>query len=116
MCLLVGSMFIYGFFAAGDAPICHEMSSNFPATLFSITNGIASLTGMLTPWISGLILETVETESDLFLKWSFVFYLAAGIEAIGALVFALLASAEIQKWDMPRLKSAVKNELEVEGL
>lgn len=80
------------------------MTSNFPATIYAMGNMFGCSTGFIAPYVIGVILEsgghsTVSGENDLIFLWSKVFYLAAAIATVGAVIFVLFGSANRQSWD-----------------
>ncbi|XP_034938463.1 putative inorganic phosphate cotransporter isoform X2 [Chelonus insularis] len=78
-----------------------DLSPNFAGLLMSITNCLASIISILAPLIVGHI---VTEESDEF-QWRIVFYMSTAIYFLGNLVFIILGSGEVQKWDDPFLNT-----------
>lgn len=101
--LLIGNFFL-GLNAGGDVPVPGEITSNFPATIYAMGNMFGCSTGFIAPYVIGVILESgghssSATENDLIFLWSKVFYLAAGIAVVGAIIFVTFGSANRQSWD-----------------
>lgn len=96
--LLGTSKFFLGMLSGGDVPIVAEMTKNFPATLFALTNMVSFVAGIITPWLSGAILESAPPFQRRH-YWDIIFYMTAGVEIFGLIVFLLLASSERQDWD-----------------
>lgn len=97
--LLCGNFFI-GLNAGGDVPVPGELTSNFPATIYAMGNMFGCSSGFIAPYVIGVILESGNgSNNDLVFLWSKVFYLAAGIALIGAVIFVIFGSAERQAWD-----------------
>ncbi|GFW06659.1 retrovirus-related Pol polyprotein from transposon 297 [Trichonephila clavipes] len=63
--------------------------------LFGLTNGIASLTGIIAPNMVGAFTSSGGTRAN----WNKVFYVTAGIYFITSTIFNLLVSAELQDWN-----------------
>ena len=99
MLLLCGNFFL-GLNAGGDVPVAGEITLNFPATIYAMGNMFGCSTGFIAPYVIGVILESDDTRQvNLICLWSKVYYLAAGIALIGALIFVIFGSASRQPWD-----------------
>ena len=88
----------FGLMSGGESPLIAEMTTRFSSTLYALTNVASFLTGLLSPWVCGLILESpfIPGKSN---QWSVIFYLAGVVNSIGGIAFCLLADANIQPWD-----------------
>lgn len=88
----------FGLMSGGESPLIAEMTTRFSSTLYALTNVASFLTGLLSPWVCGLILESpfIPSKSN---QWSVIFYLAGVVNSIGGIAFCLLADANIQPWD-----------------
>ena len=95
--LLIAAHAFIGFGGGADAPLPRELSNNYATTIFALGNTGASLMGVLTPEIVGLVLEA---GSDLDFQWQVNFYITAGVTAVSALLFCGLTSAERETWDI----------------
>lgn len=93
--LLVVSMAFTGLVTAG-IPINHlDISPNFAGSLMGITNTFATASGILAPYVIGLLTNNNQTIN----QWQIVFYLSAGLNLIGSIVFTIFGSGNIQKWN-----------------
>ncbi|UYV62381.1 SLC17A5 [Cordylochernes scorpioides] len=93
--LLVLSMGLYGCIGGGDVPDFVDIAPEFAGTIFGFANGLAGTTGFLSPLMAGIFLDS---DHGGLLQWSKVFYVTCAIYAMGALVFLLFGSGEIQPW------------------
>ena len=95
--LLVGNVFLS---LDSDGTIEGEVSKDFATTVFALVNMCNTSAGFIVPYVIGLILQSSprSTHSDLEV-WSIVFYQAAGMAVLGAIIFLLFGSAERQPWD-----------------
>lgn len=92
--LFVFSMAFYGFSSGGDGPVALDMAPEFAGTVMGIVNAVTNVAGLFAPIAGGLLTEHNET----LVQWGKVFYLAAGMYILGALIFLLFGSAEVQPW------------------
>ncbi|KAI1288230.1 Sialin [Halotydeus destructor] len=99
MMLFITSNFLMGCGSGGDGPVPSELTTNFPATIFSIANMVACSSGFVAPYVIGVILES--KAGDLQYLWSIIFYLASAIAGTGIMAFLFFGSADIQPWDAP---------------
>ena len=72
------------------------MTPNYSATVFAIANTVACLGGVLIPLVTGVIVDQGDLPRQ---QWSYVFYLSAGLNLVGGLLYMFFGSAERQKWD-----------------
>ncbi|XP_071576583.1 putative inorganic phosphate cotransporter isoform X2 [Temnothorax nylanderi] len=72
-----------------------DLSPNFAGPLMGFTNTVASVCGILAPLIAGVIVQ----DATNILQWRSVFFLSAGIYTVGNLVFILLGTSKVQKWN-----------------
>ncbi|XP_054290224.1 putative inorganic phosphate cotransporter isoform X2 [Macrosteles quadrilineatus] len=79
-----------------------DLSPNFAGLLMGITNGLANVTSILGPMITGFIVSD-ETSKE---QWLIAFYLAALVFFIGNLVFIIFGSTEVQPWNEPKQDQA----------
>ena len=73
-----------------------DLSPNYSGTLMAITNGLGSLTGILTPLVVGEI-TTNKKETE----WQLVFWIVFVVSVLGNVIFVLWASGEPQPWNDP---------------
>lgn len=111
--LLVVGMFLYGFVTGGDVIIPAEVSTHFPATIYSSINMFANLAGVISPMIVGMILEGAaqneDGTNDLKSRWDWVFFMAAAIVSIGTTIFVCFGSSERQDFDRIEFMNAKKD-------
>lgn len=96
---LVFAKIFFGLMSGGESPLVAEMTTHFSSTLYALTNVASFLTGLLSPWVCGLILDStiIYGKSN---QWSVIFYVAGVVNLIGGIAFCVLADAEIQPWDI----------------
>lgn len=83
-----------------------DMSPNYAGTLMAITNGIGSITGVVSPYLVGVM-----TPNATMMEWRTVFWVAFGVLCVTALVYVLWASGEVQAFnDPPRRVDPEKEE------
>lgn len=70
-----------------------DIAPQFAGTLFGLTNCVAAITGFVAPYIASA-LTTKQTQKE----WQIVFFIAAGMYAVGALFYIIFGSGELQKW------------------
>lgn len=73
-----------------------DLSPNYSGTLMAIVNGIGAFTGIITPYIVG-VLAPHQTSDE----WRVVFWIVLGVFLVTNLVFVLWASGEVQPWNDP---------------
>ncbi|KAL7075087.1 hypothetical protein ACQ4LE_006101 [Meloidogyne hapla] len=83
------SGFQYSGFVVNYMDICPELAG----FVLGIGNTLSCLAGLLSPIIMGWLTPNGSKE-----EWLIVFYVTAFILIVGALIFSLFASAEIQEW------------------
>jgi ACS family sodium-dependent inorganic phosphate cotransporter len=64
-----------------------DIGPRYAGVLMGITNTVGTIPGILAPAITGFIIQFTGS-------WDLVFYLAAGVSAIGVLVWLLFATGE----------------------
>ncbi|XP_035828102.1 sialin [Aplysia californica] len=82
-------------FNGGGFSVNHlDLSPRFAGILLGLTNTVATIPGFVSPALVGYLTDGNETRA----QWQIVFYVAASIYALGALIFALLARGVEQPW------------------
>ncbi|XP_076437036.1 sialin-like [Babylonia areolata] len=81
-----------------------DLAPDYAGTLFGITNTLATLPGFVAPVIVGAM-----TPNGTVDEWRRTFFVAAGINGTGALIYLLLARASIQPWSAAKEGVVVKN-------
>eukprot|EP01119_Soliformovum_irregulare_P021509 TRINITY_DN7174_c0_g2_i2.p1 TRINITY_DN7174_c0_g2~~TRINITY_DN7174_c0_g2_i2.p1 ORF type:complete len:390 (-),score=81.92 TRINITY_DN7174_c0_g2_i2:104-1273(-) len=89
MTMAVGTI---GFSGAGYGVNHLDIGPRYAGILMGITNTAATIPGIVTPSLAGIILKD---QSDIQ-EWREVFYLSAGIMVLGAIVWAIFASGKKQ--------------------
>lgn len=97
--LLIAAMGFNGFNLAGFTVTHVDMAPNFAGTLMGLTNCVSNFAGILAPYTVGIILSTSKTDEQILDAWHTVFYLSSGCYVLATIVFALLASNQLQKWN-----------------
>ncbi|XP_066917804.1 sialin-like [Clytia hemisphaerica] len=83
-----------GGFAWTGFPINHlDIAPRYASILFGISNCFATLPGIISPLVVGLITPH-ETQEE----WRVVFFIAASIYLFGLLFYCIFASGEKQEW------------------
>ncbi|CAG2179004.1 unnamed protein product, partial [Oppiella nova] len=77
-------MLLFGCYSGGDVPVVADMTNEYTATVFGITNTVAFTAGFITPMVIGFI---VQASDEVRRQWGYVFWVSAAINAFGGLVF-----------------------------
>uniref|UniRef100_A0A182MUR7 Major facilitator superfamily (MFS) profile domain-containing protein n=1 Tax=Anopheles culicifacies TaxID=139723 RepID=A0A182MUR7_9DIPT len=88
--------FLGGFYP-GVKVNTNDLSPNFAGVLMGMVNGIGAITGIITPYLAGLL-----TPNQTLEEWRVVFWIAFAVLNITNVIFILFASGEIQPWNYPR--------------
>lgn len=91
--LLVLAVSLSGFVFAGYLVNHMDIAPQFAGTLMGLANGISACTGFIAPYVAAVITRDQTRES-----WQIVFVIAAIIYVLGAILYCVLSSAEIQPW------------------
>ncbi|XP_006813909.1 vesicular glutamate transporter 1-like [Saccoglossus kowalevskii] len=91
-CLTIGVGF-GGFAWAGFSVNPLDIAPQYASVIFGISNCIATIPGIISPSITGEIV-THGTAAE----WQQVFYIAAAMYLIGAIIYGIFASGELQPW------------------
>ncbi|XP_052253573.1 uncharacterized transporter slc-17.2-like isoform X2 [Dreissena polymorpha] len=76
-----------------------DIAPRYAGTIFGFTNTGASIPGILAPYIVGAITKNKTRE-----EWLLAFYIAAGVQVLGAIIYAILAKGEVQPWAMEEME------------
>lgn len=87
---------VRGVSEAGYMAIPVDMAPDYAGTILGICVSIGNTTGILVPYITGVLTETKNTLQ----QWSYMFYLSGVVGLVTGLFFQLFASAEVQSWGM----------------
>uniref|UniRef100_UPI003AAB7B69 sialin n=1 Tax=Centroberyx gerrardi TaxID=166262 RepID=UPI003AAB7B69 len=93
--LLTLSTTIGGTSAAGVYINQIDIAPRYAGVLLGITNTFGTIPGVLAPIVTGYLTEDHSLEG-----WRRVFWVAAGLNAIGAVVYTIFGSGKLQKWAM----------------
>jgi MFS transporter, ACS family, solute carrier family 17 (sodium-dependent inorganic phosphate cotransporter), other len=83
-----------------------DLSPNYAGTLMAITNGIGALTGILGPYLVGVL-----TPNTSLYEWRTVFWIAFGVFNVTNVVYIIWASGEIQDFNDPELLKKSRDSL-----
>lgn len=73
-----------------------DLSPNYSGTLMGIANGIASLGGIVTPYIVGVL-----TTNQTLGEWQVVFWIVFMVATLANLFYLIFGSGEVQWWNSP---------------
>ncbi|XP_023217867.1 sialin-like isoform X1 [Centruroides sculpturatus] len=93
--ILVMTTGFMGLVGGGDNSIILNLAPKYTGPLFGLTNGMAAVSGFLSPYIAGLFLDK---NQGSMVQWSYVYYLSAGFCLLGMVIFLVFGSAELQPW------------------
>ncbi|KAM7352154.1 uncharacterized protein ACRADG_004794 [Cochliomyia hominivorax] len=93
-------MGLMGAFYAGMKLSPLDMSPNYAGTLMAITNGIGAITGVITPYLVGVM-----TPNATLLEWRLVFWVAFAVLVVTAIIYSIWASGEVQPYNDPQPKN-----------
>uniref|UniRef100_A0A6P4FJU2 Sialin isoform X2 n=1 Tax=Drosophila rhopaloa TaxID=1041015 RepID=A0A6P4FJU2_DRORH len=88
------SMGLMGTYYAGMKLTPLDLSPNYAGTLMAITNGIGAITGVISPYLVGVM-----TPNASMLEWRMVFWVAFAVLFITAIVYCIWASGEVQPFN-----------------
>ena len=88
-----------GFAAGSDGPLPAEITKNFSAQIYPLTNIVSVIPGIVLPNIVSLILSFFP--NDLETGWNVVFYSFAAFVAFCTILFVKFVDAERQSFDYP---------------
>ncbi|XP_055916913.1 putative inorganic phosphate cotransporter isoform X2 [Eupeodes corollae] len=99
------AMGLMGTFYAGMKLNPLDLSPNYSGTLMAITNGIGSITGIITPYLVGVM-----TPNATLLEWRLVFWVAFAVLVSTSIVYMIWASGEIQDFNDYRPEKEIEAE------
>ncbi|EZA49274.1 Putative inorganic phosphate cotransporter [Ooceraea biroi] len=73
-----------------------DLSPNYSGTLMALVNGIGAFTGIITPYIVGVL-----TPEQTLGQWRIVFWIVFGVFILTNVIFVIYASGEVQEWNDP---------------
>lgn len=80
-----------------------DLSPNYAGTLMALTNGISALTGIISPYLIGIM-----TPNQTLSEWRFVFWILFGVSVVSNLLFLIYGSGEVEPWNDPEFVNADK--------
>ncbi|XP_071516723.1 sialin-like [Panulirus ornatus] len=81
-----------------------DLAPNLAGTLLGISNTAGSLTGIISPTITGVITQDNET----LLAWQTVFLLNAGVALVSCTLYLCFITADVQPWNDFQRKGVVE--------
>ncbi|XP_035775354.1 putative inorganic phosphate cotransporter isoform X1 [Anopheles albimanus] len=96
--LFTFAMGLMGTFYPGMKVNPLDLSPNYAGTLMAITNGIGAITGIIAPYVVGVM-----TPNHTLEEWRIVFWISFAIFNVTNLVYIIWASGEVQPWNTPHL-------------
>ncbi|CAG9094103.1 hypothetical protein JYU34_012843 [Plutella xylostella] len=92
--LFTAAMGLMGAFYPGMKVNALDLSSNYAGTLMAIVNGIGAITGIIAPYLVGLL-----TPDSTLVQWRAVFWITLVVFIVTNLVFVGWASGEEEWWN-----------------
>ncbi|XP_021935626.1 putative inorganic phosphate cotransporter isoform X2 [Zootermopsis nevadensis] len=93
--ITLGTM-LMGSFYPGMKVNALDLSPNYAGTLMAIVNGIGAFTGIITPYLVGVL-----TPDSTILQWREIFWIVFGVFLATNVLFIFMGSGEIQPWNNP---------------
>ncbi|XP_076292549.1 putative inorganic phosphate cotransporter isoform X2 [Lasioglossum baleicum] len=87
---------LMGTFYPGMKVNALDLSPNYSGTLMAVVNGLGALSGIITPYIVGVL-----TPHDGLHEWRLVFWIVFAVFIVTNIVFVLYADGEVQYWNDP---------------
>ncbi|XP_063235471.1 LOW QUALITY PROTEIN: putative inorganic phosphate cotransporter [Bacillus rossius redtenbacheri] len=84
----------WGAFYPGMKVNALDLSPNYAGTLMAVVNGIGALSGIVTPYLVGVL-----TPNSTMVQWRMVFWVSFAVFLITNLVFVITASGDTQIWN-----------------
>ena len=91
LCFAVGSI---GIAQNGCLVNNVDIAPNYAGILMGISNSIGSIPGIVSPMLTGSIINNSSTVDT----WRTVFYIATGFSAFGSTFFAIFGQGKVQEW------------------
>lgn len=92
--LFTASMGLMGAFYPGMKVNALDLSGNYAGTIMAIVNGIGAITGIIAPYLVGLL-----TPDSTLVQWRLVFWITLAVFIVTNLVFVAWASGDEQWWN-----------------
>lgn len=98
------SMGIMGTFYPGMKVNSLDLSPNYAGSLMAITNGVGAITGILAPYVVGVL-----TPNATLLEWRIVFWISFAVFAASTVVYTIWASGETQAFNNPNQMNGIES-------
>jgi len=72
-----------------------DLAPNYAGTMMGITNTMANITGFVTPYVTGVIIDGNQTQA----AWRLSFLIATVVYTVGNAVFVIFGTADVQPWN-----------------
>lgn len=89
-------MTLMGTFYPGMKVNVLDLSPNYSGSLMAVVNGIGACSGIVTPYIVGVL-----APNNTLHEWRTVFWVVLGVFIITNLIFVMYASGDVQYWNEP---------------
>lgn len=106
------SLFFNGAVTAGYLANGLDIAPNFSGTIFGMANTLSSIGG----WLSTKMVAALTHQSDTFEQWKYVFWTLFAVYAVGALMFTIFGSGDLQRWNSVHRDSVQSNAKEMQPL
>ncbi|XP_046627286.1 putative inorganic phosphate cotransporter isoform X1 [Neodiprion virginianus] len=73
-----------------------DLTPNYSGTVMAIVNGIGAVSGIITPYLVGVL-----TPNETVAEWRLVFWIVFAVFTITNIVYLWYASGEVQYWNDP---------------
>ncbi|KAJ1519672.1 hypothetical protein ONE63_004938 [Megalurothrips usitatus] len=98
-----------GAYYSGTRVNALDLSPNYAGTIMALVNAIGALSGIVTPYLIGVLIPNSSMQ-----EWRLVFWITVAVLVATNMVFVFLGSGEVQHWNEPaRPKDKNKAEPEV---
>uniref|UniRef100_A0A8D9FD42 Sialin n=1 Tax=Cacopsylla melanoneura TaxID=428564 RepID=A0A8D9FD42_9HEMI len=92
----VGMAFM-GFFSPSLKVNALDLSPNYAGTLMAIVNGIGAISGIVSPYLIGILVP-----NSTMLEWRLVFWISFAVIMLTNVAYVFMGSGQIQPWNEPR--------------
>lgn len=86
-----------------------DLSPNYAGTVMALVNGIGAVSGIITPYLVGLL-----TPENTMAQWRIVFWIAVAVLLSTNILYVLTASGEVQPWNSPETLNKKESETKTE--
>lgn len=73
-----------------------DLTPNYAGTVMAIVNGIGAISGIITPYLVGIL-----TPNETVGEWRMVFWIVFVVFTVTNIIYILYADGEIQSWNNP---------------